>query len=268
MLYQKGRIPFVRMMPRSDFYEYQPDPVYTMQGILDGDFDADLMQWALDAKATGIPMLVEFGTEVNGAWFSWNGMWNGGAVPDGYGDPAVPDGPERFRDAYRHIIDLFRSAGVDNITWVFHVDAYADPAEPWNNMAAYYPGDDYIDWLGISAYGAQTPNEDWVPFTEVLDAGYDEFAALSAIKPMALLEFGVAQHPTGNKATWIHKAFQAIKNGRYPRIQAVSYWHEKWQNEDGTVSNLRIDSSPAALQAYREEAADPIFVTIASVESN
>ena len=35
--------------------------------------------------------------------------------------PNFPDGPERFRDAYRHIIDLFRKEGVKNITWCFHV---------------------------------------------------------------------------------------------------------------------------------------------------
>ena len=43
------------------------------------------------------------------------------AKTNGYGDPYFPDGPERFRDAYRHIIDLFRKEDVKNITWCFHV---------------------------------------------------------------------------------------------------------------------------------------------------
>ena len=54
-------------------------------------------------------MLVEFGTEMNGFWFPWNGKWNGAGATTGYGDPALPDGPERFRDAYRHVHDVIAS---------------------------------------------------------------------------------------------------------------------------------------------------------------
>lgn len=256
-----GKIPFIRMMPRSTWNEYQPDPIYTMQAILSGQFDADLQQWFIDARDTAIPLMVEFGTEVNGAWFPWNGMWNGGSRTDLYGDPNVADGPERFRDAFRHIIALSRSVNANNITWVFHVDAGADPAEAWNSMAAYYPGDSYIDWIGISVYGAQVPSDDWPSFSEILDAAYPEFAALSPDKPMALLEFGVTGvHPYGNKATWIRNALNNIKNQRYPRIKAISWWHSMWTNDDGTVSDLRVNSSKDALKAYKAGIADPIFL--------
>jgi hypothetical protein len=30
----------------------------------------------------------------------------------------------------------------------------------------------------------------------------------------------------------------------------MSYWHERWTNGDGSVSNLRIDSSRRARRAY------------------
>ena len=96
-----GRLPFIRMMPRSDFGEGHADERYTMQSFLDGAWDADLARWCDGATAVDGPLLVEFGTEVNGDWFPWNGRWNGGGRTDGYGDPSVPDGPERFRDVYR-----------------------------------------------------------------------------------------------------------------------------------------------------------------------
>ncbi len=262
IIHQQGIIPFIRMMPRSNFNEGGPDPVYTMQCIIDGDFDTDLIQWAEDAKKTDIPLIIEFGTEVNGDWFSWNGRWNGGGESHQYGDPNLPDGPERFRDAYRHIIDLFRAQGVKNITWVFHVDAYACPEESWNSMAAYYPGDNYIDWIGVSVYGPQKTGEEWQTFTEIFDDSYPEFSSISTEKPLAVLEFGVIDDSTtGNKAAWIQDALESIKNGKYPRIKAISYWHETWENEDGTISNLRLDSSPEALEAYRKEIADSFFVT-------
>ena len=266
-IHEEGVIPFIRMMPRSHFEQGTgPDPVYTMQGIIDGDFDQPLRQWARDAALRGIPLLVEFGTEVNGDWFSWSGICNGGGETERYGDSDVADGPERFRDAYRHIIDLFREEGAgDIITWVFHVNAGSWPEEPWNTMAAYYPGDDYIDWIGISVYGPHWPGE-WETFTQVLDPAYSEFSAISTEKPLAVLEFGVVDDPElGDKATWIREALESIKSGRYPRIKAISYWHETWGKEGGTVSDLRLDSSPQALEAYRETIADPFFVGVAQV---
>lgn len=185
-----GRQPYIRMMAISSYERVCPDSVYTLQRIIDGEFDEELKQWAGDAKAVGFPLMVEFGTEVNGDWFGWNGVWNG--VWNG----GAEEGPKRFKDAYRHIVDLFRAQGADNITWVFHVNAGSYPDEEWNSMTAYYPGDEYIDWIGISVYGPLTPKEGrsyWETFTEIMDAYYPELCAISAEKPLVVLEFGVVE---------------------------------------------------------------------------
>ncbi len=187
-----GRIPFIRLMARSRFEEGGPDEKYSLQRILEGDFDDAFNAWFREAASTGIPLLVEFGTEVNGDWFPWNGRYNGGGTTTGYGDPAVPDGPERFRDAYRHLVTLSRKNGATNITWFFHVDAYSQPQMEWNDLEQYYPGDDYIDWLGISVYGPQEKNEPYHSFEEILEDVYDRITALSN-KPLAVLEFGITE---------------------------------------------------------------------------
>ena len=250
-----GTTPFIRLMPRSTFDQDRADPVYSMQKIIDGQWDAQLVQWARAAKAAG-PLLMEFGTEVNGDWFPWNGKYSGGAN----------GGPQRFRDAYRHIIDLFRREGATNITWFFHVDASGSPSASWNAMANYYPGDDYIDWLGISAYGAQSRAEDWVSFGSVFDPGYQQLAAVAPNKPIALLEFAVTDNYAGkDKGQWIRDAFAAIRSGKYPRLKAVSWWNENFKNDDGTTSTLRIDSSAGAQAAFRAAVADPWWVTTADI---
>jgi hypothetical protein len=255
-------IPFIRIMPRSSFNEYRQDPIYALQRIIDGDFDDNLKRWAQEAKGSGIPLMLEFGTEVNGDWFPWSGKYNGAGKIGGYGDPDLPDGPERFRDAYRHIIDIFRKEGVKNVTWVYHVNSFSKPAEPWNNISSYYPGDDYIDWIGVSIYGPTEPGEKWQTFTEVLNSSYREISAIGPKKPIAVLEFGVVDDPEiGNKSLWIQTALQSIKSGKYPHIHAISYWHENWKNDDGSISNLRLDSSSKALEAYRKEIASSFFVT-------
>lgn len=256
VIHQAARTPFIRIMPRHED-ESLPDSVYTLQAFIDGEFDDDLIQWARDARATGIPLLVEFGTEVNGDWFPWCGYWNGAGETTGYGDPGEFDGPERFRDAYRHIIDLFRLENVDNVTWFFHVDCYSWPEEEWNTATLYYPGNDYIDWIGVSCYGPQLPEDGWWWFTEAMDEQYAELAAISPDRPIALLEFGVIDYEwLGDKAAWIEDACEALRSFRYPRLRAMSWWHENFDQ-----TNLRIDSSPEALAAYRQCVADTLMVT-------
>ncbi len=193
-IHNAGRIPFIRMMPRSSFDEYRPDSIYTMERIINGDFDSALIVWAQEAASLPYPILVEFGTEVNGAWFPWNGIHNGGGITDQYGDPSYPDGPERFRDAYRHIIDICRREGANNITWFFHVDAQPEPNEWWNDIKYYYPGDDYIDWVGISTYGSLSPKDDPVSFKEMMDFMYPHIKEIAPDKPIAILEFGITEY--------------------------------------------------------------------------
>jgi beta-mannanase len=192
IIHSAGKIPFIRIMPRTNFAENVADTNYTMQKIIDGVFDDELTQWAKDAANTGIPLLAEFGTEVNGNWFPWNGQYNGGGETTKYGDFNFPDGPERFRDAYRHIIDICRKNNANNITWFFHIDAYGEPEEQWNIPENYYPGDDYIDWLGVSIYGPQENNEDYQEFSEILNDIYPELCSISD-KPIAILEFAITE---------------------------------------------------------------------------
>lgn len=187
-----GTLPFIRMMPRSNFNEGGPDPRYTLQAIIDGRFDSELKQWAIDASKSGVPLLVEFGTEVNGDWFPWSGKYNGDGGTGTYGDPNLADGPERFKDAYRHIIELCNANGADNITWFFHIDAYSEPDREWNKIADYYPGNDYIDWLGVSVYGAQEPGDEFQEFTEIMNDVYPELTRLSN-KPIAILEMSITE---------------------------------------------------------------------------
>jgi hypothetical protein len=256
-----GSIPFIRIMPRSDWSDDKQDPQYSLQNIIDGKFDLDIHQYARDAKGFGTPLLIEFGTEVNGNWFPWSASFNGAGVTYEYGDPDIPDGPERFRDAYRHIIEIFWEERADNVTFFFHVDANSEPKDEWNNMKAYYPGDDYIDWIGISVYGAQQPGDEWIEFQSVLDDAIMEFTHISLNKPLAILEFGTIDGTESNsKSQWIKNALNYITSDKYPRIKAISYWHSIWGSE-GDFSNMRIDSCPECLEIYKNIISTDYFIS-------
>ncbi|MEW5941897.1 MAG: glycosyl hydrolase, partial [Chloroflexota bacterium] len=248
-----GSVPYIRLMLRSDPNGGRADPVYSLARILSGVFDNDLKAWCDGARNFGTRLIVEYGTEVNGEWFPWNGKWNGGGTGWRYGDPSQPNGPERFRDAYRKIITICRNEGADNITWVFHVNDGDWPQVSWNRFENYYPGDSYIDWIAVSSYGAQTPLDDYWPiFRESMDAVYPRLAALSS-KPIFVAEFGVtANNPLGSQSQWAQDALTDLTGFRWPRIFGFSWWNEWWQNDDNPAhdTDMRLQTNPSLAQIF------------------
>ncbi len=262
---QSGSTPFIRLLPRSDNSQLggAADSTFTMQKIIDGAFDKELRQWALDAKADNIPLLLDFAPEMTGFWFQWNGKYSGAGTLDGYGDPNYPDGPERFRDAYRHIIDIFKEVDVKHVTWFFHPDIQRWPDEEWNSAKYYYPGDDYIDWIGLSIYGVQTEEWGWVDFSSTVKKWYQiHIKDIIGTKPVAVLEMGVTEgRPDGTKKGWLEDAFITILSNPYIEFKALTYWHENWINANGVESKIRIDSSTESLETFQTNISNPRFVS-------
>jgi beta-mannanase len=237
-------------------------PRFTLEQIVAGDWDPYIDTWARDARAFGKPLLVAWGLEMNGKWFPWSGVFHGAGTPVPDSEPTLYQGPETFKRAYRHVVDRVRADGASNISWVFHANNTPDPAEPWNTMAAYYPGSDYVDWLGVSSYGKQFPGEDWTTVTTAFRAPHAELAALDPHKPILLAEWGIAEFPAqGDKAEWIEEAFTQMEH-KLHRLKGAIFWHEKWRNAaDQSTSDCRVDSSPEALDAYREGVARPFWLS-------
>ncbi|MCX7878080.1 MAG: glycoside hydrolase family 26 protein [Ignavibacteria bacterium] len=258
-IWKHNVIPSVRIMPWSGYDKN--DKTYSLKKILKGKFDREISEWATKLRETSIPVMIDFAAEPNGNWFPWCGELNGGGKSDSYGDKNYPDGPEMYRDAYRRVIDIFRKQNALNVTWVFHVNAVGSPDEEWNRIKYYYPGDDYIDWLGMSAYGPQRWGESYKHFMDVMKPAYSELAELSETKPIAILEFGVADYLPGiSKPNWIQDAFYSLTSPEFHRIKAIGWWHSTWWNSDGTISAIQIDSSPESLRFYKEAVSQPLFI--------
>lgn len=259
-----GKIPVVHVKPWSVKDRNQgPDHIYGLARIIDGAFDVELREYAKAAKTFRHPIVLDFAPEANGEWYPWSGKFVGANRRSGYGDPAVYDGPERYRDAYRRVVNLFREEGAVNVTFVFHVSSSNKPSgTQWNTMANYYPGDEYVDWLAVSAYSTQLPGQRWEEFTEVMDHAYGELSQVSTTKPIAVLEYGIIedQFTALRKADWITNALSAVKANRYPRVKAMAYWHESSWIPSGD-NDMRVDSSVSSLRAYKDEIADPFFLS-------
>jgi hypothetical protein len=263
-----GAVPLLFWSPWDAPFDQSRGPDrFSLDAILAGTWDAYIDNWADAAAKVPSQFFVSFACEMNGTWFPWSG-WFYGKGPPVAGDvhnPSTWPGPETYKKAWRYVVDRVRSRGATNILWVFQPNNYPYPSVPWNLAAAYYPGPEYVDWLALSVYGKQINKEDWCSFRPLLEWPYIELCNLDPVKPIMLAEWGVcdSHKPGEDKGLWIREAFREM-NGtyrrNYPRLKAAVFWHERWQNADGSYSNLRVNSSPGSLKAYREGVADPFWL--------
>jgi len=243
----RGAVPFIRLMMRSQKVPLVVDPMFTLDRINAGQFDDDLARWAVAAKASGGPLLVEYGTEVNGDWNPWSAPYNGG----------LDAGPGKFRQAYRHIVGLMRARGATNITWALHYNSENFPGDdPRNVPAAYYPGDDVVDWVGISAYGSERSTDHRCPaFRELVDASLAQLRAATATRPLFIFEFAsTLGNPACPQGPWVEAALADLLGGRWPELRGFSWWQQKFADDPalGGETDYLVQSNPAVLSAFRD----------------
>ena len=261
VVWRHGSLPLVFWSPWDKPYVQNRGPDrFSLTDIIAGKWDNYIDKWGDAAREFGHPMIVAFGVEMNGDWFPWSGTFYGGEDWDDDADNWK--GPETFIQAYRHVVDRVRARGASNVKWMFHANNYSYPLDTWNFAPAYYPGSDYVDWLGLSVYGQQFKEEPNPDIPSLVDWPYQELCGLDPNKPIMIAEWATGDFPFSpdvhgmRKPEWIKQALDLFRT-RYPRIKAAIYWHERWQNEDQSYSNLRVNSSVEALNAYRESVANP-----------
>jgi len=110
----------------------------TLESISKGEWDKYLKQWAQAIRSTELPVLISFAPEFNSQEFPWSVANNG------------QDG-QKYVDAYRHVVSIFRSEGVSNAIFVWTFLAVSSPKAAWNEPLSMYPGDEYVDWIGLAS---------------------------------------------------------------------------------------------------------------------
>jgi hypothetical protein len=121
-----GAVPLVQIEPTG----------VRLAAIASGRYDAYLRSYASAVKAFGGHVILSFGHEMNGSWYSW-----------GYRHTS----PSAFVAAWRHVVTVFRAVGARNVTWLWTVNVvrcrcHIDPP------AAWWPGNSYVNWVGIDGY--------------------------------------------------------------------------------------------------------------------
>lgn len=243
ILWETGHLPVITWQPQTD-----------LTSVIEGRWDEYILDWARAAKEYGHPVMIRWGHEMNGNWYPWCGQHNGGEKTTGYGDPERPDGPEKYVDAFRRVRDLFERTGAENIIWVWSPNEGNPVGEAWNEVENYYPGGEYVDWLGMDGYnwGTSRPWASWRSFDEIFGDLYRRLAALAPDKPIMIAEFASSE-VGGDKSRWITEAFARIQEA-YPQIKAF-VWFDIVKETDWA-----IDSSSESLEAFRQAMSNKYYL--------
>jgi beta-mannanase len=238
----------------------QQDLAFNLQSILTGKHDAYLDQFGADVAAWAHPLIVRLNWEMNGWWFpTWNEYDSNGRVANGHhaGD---------YARAWRYVVDRVRKAGATNIAWHWCPNVVAPksggPTAP-GMLASFYPGDDYVDYVGCDLYNwAAAKNAPWMSLQQLLEgyAGWygNTAAALFGVAPGKPWLIGeLACNATGgDKAAWIKDTLTTLPK-RYPMVRGLIWfnwggdatWPITQPPEAATAFGAAVTGNPAYLRA-------------------
>lgn len=170
------------------------------------------------------------------------GSFAGGKAPapdlcNQYGDKAIPDGPERVRDAWKRTSKLINENSNGNINLfscagAFHGNKNAAkyPGEQlsgnqvWNKLEYYWPGENVLDWIGINAVGADPQSDPkGANIMEAIDPFMQEVRSSAwQATPVMLVNLAAARSRVPlAEGGWINTMFNKVIPATFPNILAV-----------------------------------------------
>lgn len=202
--------------------------------VASGEFDHLIKELADFLKEfSHIPFYIRIGYEFDGDW-------------NGYDPP-------NFKKAWRRIIDHLRSEGIDNFATVFGASRYHIPREVWDE---YWPGDDYVDWLGYSYWYYE------VPHNVALDIAREKGlpVMMAEVSPRGLWLNLLAHRVLTD---WYENLFLHIEENK-DVIKALAYINAHWESQDmwrgGGWGDTRVRVNPYVKEFWQNKMAEPMYL--------
>ena len=212
MAYAHGAEPFVQIEPVG----------VTLNSIVAGRSDAYLRSYAASVRRYGHPVILSFGAEMNGSWYSWG---------SGHTRPDV------FVAAWRHVVSVFRRSGARNVRWLWTVNSTNATAAP---LKRWWPGNSYVNIVGIDGYYYRRADT----FESVFGTTITEVRRFTRT-PILISE--TATGPVAGPAK-IADLFAGVRE--YHLLGLV--WFDETQHHGIYHQDWRLEDSPAALGAFRK----------------
>ena len=206
--------------------------------ILKGEYDDYLQAYARVVADFGHPVLFRPFNEMNGDWCSYSAYHTSRDT-------------DIFKALYRYIHGIFAEAGAENVIWVWNPNERSFPDFKWNHEIMYYPGDKYVDVVGLTGYNTGTyyQGETWRSFQEIYAPLYQKATGLYE-KPLMITEFACSRIG-GDKEQWVQDMFDAIAD--FPAIKVAIWWDGcDWDTQGNIARPYFIDDSNALVSIFRQ----------------
>jgi hypothetical protein len=217
-VYKNKSLPLITWEPWMNTFETDSvSNIHVYDLIKAGYFDEYLNAFSLKLKQLNKPIFLRFAHEFDNSFYPW------------YADRE--NASSLFKEAWIHVRTIFENNKANNVLWVWN---------PWKaeNIIDYFPGEDYVDWIGVNILNYSTfGNKDYNEFHGLYNSYHEEFKTLPKI-PVMITEFGTLNDSIYQQQ-WISNAFKYIKND-FPEINALVYFNSNVDN-NYPEDNLKSD---------------------------
>ncbi len=232
------------------------EPAYSLPTIISGQHDAYLHQYARDIVSTGLPLAIRLDHEMNGIWYPW-------AEQTGAGESINGNSPGDYVAMWQHVHDIFEAEGANQyVIWVWApniVNNLPSALQGVQTLQSLYPGDAYVDWVGVSGY--QRPpyrSDNNNTFDYTYGRTLDQLRSITS-KKILLAEVG-ASEVDGRKPAWVTSFFQGFDPGANDDVIGFAWFNlavTTYSSGELVTNDWRIGSRANSLEAFRTGLADP-----------
>ncbi|MBR7826243.1 hypothetical protein KDK95_08020 [Actinospica sp. MGRD01-02] len=216
------------IMPLIQFEPTKP----SIADIAAGASDAYATTLAQTIKNLGVPVVLSFGHEMNGNWFTWGTQQTSAAD---------------FVKAWKRIHDIFAEAGATNVIWLWDVNV----TYPVPNIALdpLYPGDAYVDWVGLTGYYNTTAGGRST-FKTLFEPTMEQVREFTE-KPFLIAETGVS--PGAEKPTEIENLFTGVED----HADVLGFVWFNYNKPGKNETDWMIDSDSTSAKTFASLAQGP-----------
>lgn len=217
-------------------------------GLAEVKDDAYLRKWAKDAGASKVPILLRFASEMNGTWVKYSGD------------------PELYKEKWR-LVHRVMQEEAPNVAMLWSVFTH-----PERTIPVYYPGDEYVDWVGVNIYNVIYHNnnvKERADFEDPLMLLEYVYRLFGWRKPIAISEYGATHYTVTDNKYYVEFAKKKISRmyanlKKYPRVKAIYYFDvNNLLNAPAgrKINNYSIIDNPEILAVYRDLIKDDYFLS-------
>ena len=221
-------------------------------GLQEVKDDVYLRAWARDAARTKRPIFLRWASEMNGEW----------------GKKRYGNGATDYIGLYKEkfaLISRVMKEEAPNVALV-----WTPFAEPSRLIPDFYPGDEWVDWVGVNIYSVyvhngdpnqQALNEDPVDFLKNI------YGLYGARKPIHISEYAATIWCKGIGAETVEWAIEKTKRfygalrDDFPRVKSVNWFCLDTVSAGLANNNYSLLADGRMLATYRQLVADPHFLS-------